>query len=65
MSRLIGQRSNTGSYLGLLVVISVIAAGVVEYFGITDVIPEFGHDQIELKFNRQADVMRTTASQKS
>ena len=55
MPRLIGQRSNTGSYLGLLVVISVITAGVVEYFGITDVIPEFGHDQIELKLNRKAD----------
>jgi hypothetical protein len=52
MPRLIGRRSNDSPYLGLLVAIVAIAAVAVEYLGVTDVVPAFGRDQMELKLTK-------------
>jgi hypothetical protein len=55
MPRLVGQRSNNSPYLVLLVAIAAIAVVAVEYLGVTDVVPEFGRDQIELKLTKTAN----------
>lgn len=53
MPRLVGQRSNSGLYLGLFVAIAVITTVLVEYFGVIDVVPGFGRDPIELKIQQK------------
>lgn len=42
MPRLEGERSNTGMYLVLLLVLLLIALVLLEYFGAIDLIPNFG-----------------------
>lgn len=42
MPRLIGKQSNEGLYAGLVLIAAVLVAGSCEYFGVINVIPEFG-----------------------
>ncbi len=42
MPRLVGKKSNNGLVPGLLIVAVAGVAGYLEYFGIIDVVPDFG-----------------------
>jgi hypothetical protein len=42
MPRLEGERSNAGTWIVLLLVVLVIAFVLLEYFGVIDLIPNFG-----------------------
>lgn len=42
MPRLEGERSNTGLYVVLLVVVLLIVFLALDYFGVINVIPNFG-----------------------
>ncbi|NJP08863.1 MAG: hypothetical protein HC866_04765 [Leptolyngbyaceae cyanobacterium RU_5_1] len=42
MPRLIGKQSNSGQYVGALLIVAIATAGCVEYFGVIDFVPNFG-----------------------
>jgi hypothetical protein len=42
MPRLEGERSNTGLYIVLLLVLLIVAFVLLEYAGVVDLIPNFG-----------------------
>lgn len=42
MPRLEGERSNTGLYVVLLIVLLIIVFLALEYFGVINLIPNFG-----------------------
>jgi hypothetical protein len=45
MPRLVGKQSNGSQYTRLLIFFVIVAAGSLEYFGFTNLIPGFGRDQ--------------------
>jgi hypothetical protein len=45
MPRLLGKPSKAPLYIGTTLVIAIIAAFALEYFGIVDVVPNFGKDR--------------------
>lgn len=42
MPRLVGKKSNSALYVGLILVASALGLVAVEYFGVVDYIPNFG-----------------------
>lgn len=42
MPRLVGQRSNTGRYILLLIVLVLVVAVLLEFLGVSDLIGGFG-----------------------
>jgi hypothetical protein len=45
MPRLLGKPSKAPLYIGTTLAIAIVAAVALEYFGIVDVVPNFGKDQ--------------------
>ena len=45
MPRLIGQQSNNSWYVMLVLILVIAAAGFLEYLGVINVIPGFGHER--------------------
>jgi hypothetical protein len=48
MPRLVGKKNNSALYGGLSLLIAVVGAVALEYFGVIDLIPNFGK-QTEVK----------------
>lgn len=44
MPRLVGQRSNTGANITVLITLIAIFGVLLEYFGIIDIVPGFGRE---------------------
>lgn len=44
MPRLVGKKSNSGLYVGLVLVIAAIGAVALEYFGVVNYVPNFGRE---------------------
>ncbi|MCW5317029.1 hypothetical protein GTQ43_25375 [Nostoc sp. KVJ3] len=44
MPRLVGQRSNTGSNITVLITLVAIFGVLFEYFGVIDIVPGFGRE---------------------
>ncbi|WP_392530829.1 hypothetical protein [Nostoc sp. C117] len=44
MPRLVGQRSNTGANITVLIMLIAIFGVFLEYFGLIDIIPGFGRE---------------------
>jgi hypothetical protein len=42
--RLVGKQSNTSLYVGVALLLALMGTGVMEYFGVINVIPGFGSD---------------------
>jgi hypothetical protein len=53
MPRLIGRQSNNSWYVTLVLILTIAAAGSLEYLGIINVIPGFGADR---PFNNQSSL---------
>jgi hypothetical protein len=45
MPRLLGKPSKAPLYIGTALVIAVAGASVLEYYGVIDIVPNFGKDQ--------------------
>jgi hypothetical protein len=45
MPRLLGKSSKAPLYVGVTLVIAIAGAFALEYFGVIDVVPNFGKDQ--------------------
>ena len=54
MPRLVGKKNNSALYGGIGLLIAVIGAIALEYFGVIDLIPSFG---------KEAEVKSTSTSQ--
>jgi hypothetical protein len=53
MPRLLGKRSNTPLYLTLLLAIAIVATAIpLEYFGIINLVPQFGKKSYVRERNR-------------
>jgi hypothetical protein len=63
MPRLVGHRSQSGLYFGLLVAIALIAAGLAEYSGIINLVPGWGRDQTERTYGEAMDPEGAIAAQ--
>ncbi|MEH2318142.1 hypothetical protein [Nostoc sp.] len=44
MPRLVGQRSNTGANITVLITLVAIFGVLLEYFGVIDIVPGFGRE---------------------
>ena len=44
MPRLVGQRSNTGANITVLIMLLTIFGVFLEYFGVIDIVPVFGRE---------------------
>ena len=44
MPRLVGQRSNTGANITVLIMLLAIFGVFLEYFGVIDIVPRFGRE---------------------
>ncbi|RCJ29452.1 hypothetical protein A6770_22245 [Nostoc minutum NIES-26] len=44
MPRLVGQRSNTGANITVLIMLLAIFGVFLEYFGVIDIVPGFGRE---------------------
>ncbi|MCC5607718.1 hypothetical protein LC612_13200 [Nostoc sp. CHAB 5834] len=44
MPRLVGQRSNTGANITVLIILVAIFGVFLEYFGVIDIVPGFGRE---------------------
>lgn len=44
MPRLIGQRSNTGANITVIILLLAIFGVLIEYFGVIDIVPGFGRE---------------------
>jgi hypothetical protein len=42
MPRLVGKQSNTSAYVGAVLVLALVGAGCLEYFGTINLVPGFG-----------------------
>jgi len=57
MPRLVGNKSNSALYSGLAVLIAAVGAIALEYFGVVDLIPNFGKET-EAKINSTSQPVR-------
>ena len=57
MPRLVGKKSNSALYTGLAMLIAVTGAVALEYFGVIDLVPNFGRETGE-KINSTSQPVR-------
>jgi hypothetical protein len=48
MPRLIGKTSKAPLYIGTVAVVAIVGALALEYYGVIDIIPNFGQDSKEM-----------------
>lgn len=44
MPRLVGKQSNSGLYVGLALLVAILGAVALEYFGVVNYVPNFGRE---------------------
>ncbi|NEU82345.1 hypothetical protein [Nostoc sp. UIC 10630] len=54
MPRLVGQRSNTGANITILIILIAIFGVLLEYFGMIDIVPGFGREGRYFQIKGQA-----------
>ncbi|QLE50182.1 hypothetical protein FD724_20215 [Nostoc sp. C057] len=54
MPRLVGQRSNTGANITVLIILIAIFGVLLEYFGMIDIVPGFGREGRYFQIKGQA-----------
>ncbi len=54
MPRLVGQRSNTGANITVLIILIAIFGVLLEYFGVIDIVPSFGREGRYFQLKGQA-----------
>lgn len=59
MPRLVGKKGNSALYTGLAMVIVAAGAVALEYFGIVDLIPDFGKET-EVRNNSTSQPVKTS-----
>jgi hypothetical protein len=58
MPRLVGKKSNSALYTGLAILIAGAGAVALEYFGVIDLVPNFGKET-EVRSNSTIQPVRT------
>ncbi len=58
MPRLVGKKNNSALYTGLAMLIAATGAVALEYFGVIDLVPNFGKDA-EVRSNSTSQPVRT------
>lgn len=46
MPRLVGKKTNSSLYVGLILLIAALGAVALEYFGVVNYIPNFGRESV-------------------
>jgi hypothetical protein len=59
MPRLVGKKNNSALYAGVGLLIAVIGAVALEYFGVIDFMPNFGKE-IEVKSTSTSQPVKTS-----
>jgi hypothetical protein len=59
MPRLVGKKNNSALYAGVSLLIAVIGAVALEYFGVIDLIPNFGKET-EVKSTSTSQPVKTS-----
>ena len=58
MPRLVGKKSNSALYTGLAILTAGIGAVALEYFGVIDLVPNFGKET-EVRSNSTSQPIKT------
>jgi hypothetical protein len=58
MPRLVGKKNNAALYTGLAMLIAAAGAVALEYFGVIDLVPDFGKDT-QVRNNSTSQPVRT------
>ncbi len=58
MPRLVGKKNNSALYAGLAVLVAAVGAVALEYFGVIDLVPNFGKET-EVRSNSTIQPVRT------
>lgn len=58
MPRLVGKKDNSALYAGLAILIAAAGTIALEYFGVIDLVPNFGKET-EVKSNTTSQPVRT------
>lgn len=59
MPRLVGKKDNSALYAGLAILIAAAGAVALEYFGVIDLVPNFGKDT-QVRSNSTSQPVRTS-----